>query len=481
VNPGDVIKGKFCVERVIGTGGVGVVVAARHLALGETVALKFLMPGSTRDATDIARFVREAQSAVKLKNEHVARVIDVDALADGSPYIVMEYLEGRDVGESLRSDGPLSVQDAVGIILQVCEAVAEAHALGIVHRDLKPANFFVTTHRDGTPLVKVLDFGIAKARAELEEGSVSLTQTRTLLGSPVYMSPEQVRSARTVDHRTDIWSLGVSLFEMLTDTVPFGGDTVTSVAAAVATDPVPPLAELRRDVPPGLVTVIERCLEKKPDLRFESVAALAEALLPYGPEDSEAMLNRIRGILGLRRSSRSSITRDSNDTPLPQPLAQTLHGHNTTITPPHRRSRWSLWAGLAVVGALGSTSYLVTRSMTPQVGSTAVSPVTEEATPAAPAMAPGTQLPPAASVAAGSSLTPVDAGVTEPNVLKPGPGSTPATNQRRAAALAAGLQVGQKNAVGLRTPKKLESPPHEPSAKTEQRKGIIDDMVDTRR
>ncbi len=481
MNPGDVIKGKFCVERVIGTGGVGVVVAARHLALGETVALKFLMPGSTRDATDVARFVREAQSAVKLKNEHVARVIDVDALADGSPYIVMEYLEGRDVGESLRADGPLAVRDAVDIIFQVCEAVAEAHALGIVHRDLKPANFFVTTHRDGTPLVKVLDFGIAKARAELEEGSVSLTQTRTLLGSPVYMSPEQVRSARTVDHRTDIWSLGVSLFEMLTDTVPFGGDTVTSVAAAVATDPVPPLAELRRDVPAGLVQVIERCLEKKQDLRFQSVAEFAEALLPYGPEDGEAMLNRIRGILGLRRSSRSSITRDSNDIPLLQPLAQTLHGHNTTIAPSRNRSRWSLWAGVAVVASLGATWYLVSHRTGLTVGNAAVVSTSRDFTPSLPASAPEPRADDTRSLPAPPSQAAVSAAFADRRGV-PAPATALATiEKRRATAPVSGTQSNQKSSLIGRTPRKLESPPLQPSATTEQRKGIIDDMVDTRR
>ena len=298
---GEIVAGKFCVERVIATGGVGVVVAARHLQLGETVALKFLLPQADRDATDIARFVREAQSAVKLKNEHVARVLDVGSLEDGSPFMVMEYLDGQDLDNVLRHQGPLSIPDAVGYLMQACEAIAEAHHIGIVHRDLKPSNFFLTTRTDGTPLIKVLDFGIAKARAELEQ-DVSLTKTRTVLGSPVYMSPEQIRSARSVDQRSDIWSLGVTLYEMLTDQLPFDGDSITGVAAAVSTDPIAPIRSIRPEIPIGLSLVVERCLEKKPSDRYQTVADFAEDLVPYGPESARYSLTRIRGALGMKTS-----------------------------------------------------------------------------------------------------------------------------------------------------------------------------------
>ncbi len=303
--PGERIAGKYLIERVIGTGGVGVVVAARHVVLGQTVALKFLLPGAAHDKNDIRRFEREAQSAVQLKSEHVCRVHDVGELDDGSPFIVMEYLEGQDLAVTLRSSGPLSIVEAVGYLLQVCEAVAEAHSLGMVHRDLKPSNFFLTHRHDGLPLVKVLDFGIAKYKIELEQQDVSLTQTRALLGSPVYMSPEQVRSARSVDHRSDIWSLGVCLFELLTDTVPFGGETVTGVAAAVSTDPVPPIARHRPDVPEGLADVIQKCLSKRPDDRYQSVAELAEALVPFGPSEAAYNLYRISGTLGIRQRTTS--------------------------------------------------------------------------------------------------------------------------------------------------------------------------------
>ena len=298
---GEIVAGKFCVERVIATGGVGVVIAARHLQLGETVALKFLLPQADRDATDVARFVREAQSAVKLKNEHVARVLDVGTLEDGSPFMVMEYLDGQDLDHLLRHRGPLTIPDAVGYVMQACEAIAEAHHLGIVHRDLKPSNFFLTSRTDGAPLIKVLDFGIAKARAELEQ-DVSLTKTRTVLGSPVYMSPEQIRSARSVDHRSDIWSLGVTLYELLTDQLPFDGDSITGVAAAVSTDPIAPIRSLRPEIPIGLSLVVERCLEKKAADRYQTVADFAEDLVPYGPESARYSLTRIRGALGMKTS-----------------------------------------------------------------------------------------------------------------------------------------------------------------------------------
>ncbi len=357
---GEIVAGKFCVERVIATGGVGVVVAARHLQLGETVALKFLLPQADRDATDIARFVREAQSAVKLKNEHVARVLDVGSLEDGSPFMVMEYLDGQDLDNVLRQKGPLPIPDAIGYLMQACEAIAEAHHLGIVHRDLKPSNFFLTTRHDGAPLIKVLDFGIAKARAELEQ-DVSLTKTRTVLGSPVYMSPEQIRSARSVDLRSDIWSLGVTLYELLTDQLPFDGDSITGVAAAVSTDPIAPIRSLRPEIPIGLSLVVEKCLEKKPSDRYQTVADFAEDLVPYGPEAARYSLTRIRGALGMKTSdsgkhNQVSFADTENILATTSTLMSTGSNAETTPAPPAQRRRIVIYAAalllLAVVGTL---------------------------------------------------------------------------------------------------------------------------------
>ncbi len=425
--PGEIIAGKFRVERVLGAGGVGMVVAARHLQLGETVALKFLLPGASREPADIERFIREAQSAVKLKNEHVARIIDVGSLNDGSPYMVMEYLDGQDLGELLRDSGPPEVRDAVDYVLQACEAIAEAHALGIVHRDLKPSNFFLTARRDGSPLVKVLDFGIAKARAEIEQ-NVSLTQTRTLLGSPVYMSPEQLRSARAADHRSDLWSLGVSLYEMLTDTVPFGGDTVTGVAAAVTCDPLPSVRERRPEVPVGLELVLARCLEKRPDARYQSIAEFAEALVPYGHDDAPLILQRIQGTLGLRPARNGRSTRDTADT---NPRVVAVSSSTTVLTHATTAnavtgSRFGLFVavGLAAISGAGLMFFLLTKHPAP----TPVAPVAGAVATAltAPVVTPVAALPVATPVPSPSSATiagpaaPAPVAVTTPHPVAVG-------------------------------------------------------------
>jgi serine/threonine-protein kinase len=247
--PGDVVAGKYIVDQVIGSGGMGVVVAARHLQLGERVALKFLL--SSTDESFAARFLREAQLAVRIKSEHVARVLDVATLDDGAPYMVMELLEGSDLDRLLRNEGPPRLDVTVDYVLQACEAVAEAHSLGIVHRDLKPANLFLTRRPDGSPLVKVLDFGISKLLAEFR-GPLdrSLTRADDVLGSPQYMAPEQVRDPRNVDARCDIFSLGSILYKLLTGKPAFDGGNAATVLALVLSEPPIPLREHRPEIPP---------------------------------------------------------------------------------------------------------------------------------------------------------------------------------------------------------------------------------------
>jgi hypothetical protein len=295
VAEGDVLAGKYRVDKVLGSGGMGLVVAATHLTLHQKVALKFLLPSALDQPDTKERFLREARAAVRLKSEHVAKVVDVGTLDDGAPYMVMEYLDGATLGQVLRQQGALPIVDAVGFVLQACEAVAEAHAAGIVHRDLKPENLFLTRRVDGQPLVKVLDFGIAKTTGV--DLQLSLTRTSTIVGSPLYMPPEQLRSAKHVDARSDIWAMGAVLFELLTGRLPFMADSFSELCMKVAQDPPPKPSALRAEIAPEIDVVVLRCLEKEPGRRFQNVGDLAEALQPFAPEDARDFAKRVTSVL----------------------------------------------------------------------------------------------------------------------------------------------------------------------------------------
>jgi serine/threonine protein kinase len=206
---GTVIDGKYRVEDVVGRGGMGTVYRAQHMALHEPVAIKILRRDAAADEEIVTRFLREGQLAVKLRSEHVARIHDISRTDDGLPYMVMELLQGADLGQLVEQYGAMAAPIAVDLLLQSCDAIVEAHSLGIVHRDIKPTNLFVSFRPDQTAIVKVLDFGISKAAGGTD---MSLTQTQSMLGTPAYMSPEQMRSARDVDQRTDVWSLGTVLY-----------------------------------------------------------------------------------------------------------------------------------------------------------------------------------------------------------------------------------------------------------------------------
>ncbi len=289
---GDVIGGKYQITKVLGVGGMGVVVAVKHLQLNELYAMKFLLPGAAGDKEMHGRFMREARAAVRIKSEHVARVADVGELDSGAPYLLMEYLEGTDLADLLTNEGPLRVATACEYVMQAAAGIAEAHALGIVHRDLKPANLFLTRRSDGAPLVKVLDFGIAKA---IEEGpfNSSLTETQSVFGSPAYMSPEQLRSAKNVDARTDIWGLGVILYELLTGTSPWQAETQSGLLAAIAADAPDPLRGHRPEIPMDLEEVVMRCLEKDRSKRFQDVAALVSELSGFAEESGVVSVERV--------------------------------------------------------------------------------------------------------------------------------------------------------------------------------------------
>ncbi len=299
VEPGQILIGKYRIERVLGIGGMGVVVAATHVHLEERVAIKFLLPEALYNGEAVARFIREARAAVRIKSEHVARVSDVGTLDNGSPYMVMEYLEGTDLSDLVQKQGAMSVEDAVESLLQACEAIAEAHALHIVHRDLKPANLFMIRRTDGTPSVKVLDFGISKVSGPPGSASdLGMTKTTAVMGSPLYMSPEQMASSRDVDQRTDIWALGVILYELLSGRMPFNADTMPQLCAMILQQSPPPLCSIRAEVPEALERVIARCMEKDRAQRYTTVADLAQALLPFAPRRARASVERISRVIG---------------------------------------------------------------------------------------------------------------------------------------------------------------------------------------
>ena len=305
---------------------MGIVAEALHLQLDERVALKFLRREVMKLPDVVARFDREARAAVKLKSEHVARVSDVGKTEDGIPYMVMELLDGKDLAQLLTEHGPLPIQEAVEYVIQACEGVGEAHARGIVHRDLKPENLFVVKRDHGWPVVKVLDFGISKA-VLVGPSSVDLSSSNTtsIMGSPYYMSPEQLRSTRSVDHRADVWSLGVVLFELLTGTTIFDETKeFTELVAEILETPHRKLGMFRPDAPPALEAVIDRCLEKDRTRRFQNVAELAVALLPFAPKRARITAERTTAVTrsaGLITDPNFQVP-PSNYPPAPAPLSQ---------------------------------------------------------------------------------------------------------------------------------------------------------------
>ncbi len=292
---GDVIAGKYRLEQVAGEGGMGIVYAAEHLVLRQRVAVKVLLPDAATSELVVERFAREAQAAARITSEHVARVMDAGSTATGAPFLVMEYLEGCDLEELLTVEGPLPLAEVVDYLLQALEALAHAHSVGLVHRDIKPANLFLACRPDGGNVIKMLDFGISKAmRSRPEEKKLT---GQAVLGSPVYMSPEQLRNAKDIDARADIWSIGIVAYELLCGKPPFDGDGVGEIFAAILEKDPLPIHSVNWRLPPEFSDIITKCLQRKPEDRWTDTAELARALKPFGSGAWNGLIERAEQVL----------------------------------------------------------------------------------------------------------------------------------------------------------------------------------------
>jgi serine/threonine-protein kinase len=458
VDVGQVIAGKYRVERVLGAGGMGMVVEVTHVELEQRMAIKLMLPEVAMSPELVERFLREARAAAGLKSQHVTKVFDVGRLETGALFMVMEHLTGSDLTGVLKTRGPLPVDEAALYVLQACEALAEAHRRGLVHRDIKPANLFLTRAADGSPCIKVLDFGVAKATAE-----ASTTGTGALLGTPLYMSPEQVRGDRDIDARTDIWALGVVLYELVTGSVPFTGDSLWKIFNQVTdVEPTPPSSR-RDELPPCFDSVVLTCLEKDRDKRPASVVELALLLAPYVPPSALPLVERVERVQSAReevlqnrpseepRPSRETLNAQATmpaepaigflKTELSHPGARVTAGGvtQTNASPPTRRPDRFVIGGIAVclliAAVVGTMRW--SGSSAPEVSASppATPAPSLEIPPAPPAPPPAPPAPPSAPQAlpSASAQAPVVPALLEPVVepvlspiLKPAPTSKPA-------------------------------------------------------
>jgi eukaryotic-like serine/threonine-protein kinase len=336
---GQTIASRYRVDALLGKGGMGIVVRARHVHLDEVVAIKLLLPEMLTVQGMVTRFLREARAASKIKSQHVVRVTDVDVLESGIPYMVMEYLDGVSLAAVRRRQGRLEVAEAVRCLLQACEAIAEAHSLGIIHRDLKPANLFLARCGDGTTKLKVLDFGISKIEGPDE---LEATKTGQIMGSPKYMSPEQMLSAHDVDGRTDIWSLGAILYELVVGRAPFLAETTPRLCALVLHGSPAAPRDLNPELPVELEAIILRCLDRDAAKRFATVGEMANALRPFSPD---ATLPRLPGIHSIMPPSEELASYEPQQpavaSPVPRAVTVSLfRGGTLTRAAVHRGMRF---------------------------------------------------------------------------------------------------------------------------------------------
>ncbi len=457
---GTILAGKYRTARVLGQGGMGIVVAAEHVQLEQKVAIKLLLPEILSNQEVVQRFLREARASARIQSEHVVRVFDVGTLETGEPYMAMEFLDGKDLGDVVRERGRLSPREAVDYVLEACEALAEAHQLGIIHRDLKPSNLFLARRSDGSELVKVLDFGISKTSAPDEGG---MTRTSALLGSPLYMSPEQLTSSRNVDARSDIWALGIVLYELLTGRPPFVEDTLPQVIALVMHQPAPSLQDLAPEVPLALSDVVLRCLAKQPEGRFAHLGELSTALAPFATP-GHTSLDRIARRFGTARPSLSpSVSRSGvgavsvNDN---TSLSETKGTWGGTLHEGRKRRNVGLWLGVAAGGAAlcgGLTVLLLGSGSEP---SAAGSPSAETA-PSISALATSpTPEPDKAAAPEAESLAPP----TPEAAAAPAPTAPPAPATAATSTPARSTKTSSKPAPAQFAPASTAAPPATPQA-----------------
>ena len=358
---GTLIADKYRVERVLASGGMGVIVEAEHAALGQRVAIKFLLPEGAENAELVERFLREARAAARLRSDHVVKVFDIGTDDRGVPFMVMELLEGNDLSAEISTRGPLPVAEATSYIVEALDAIVEAHAAGIVHRDLKPSNLFLTGKAGSARRIRVLDFGISKISAGADAvPNAVLTSTKSMLGSPGYMSPEQVRSTKSVDARTDIWALGVILYELLTGAPAFRGETLGDIFAKIREEDLPPIQSHRPDVPAGLAAVLAGCLQRDREKRIPTAVAMRDRLLPFA-SGRERTLDSIPDV-ERPPDLANAVTLAAPDTTEVEPprlAGETLA--TWTGDPSGKRRSRLLWGSLLAVAALagGGVFWLV--------------------------------------------------------------------------------------------------------------------------
>jgi serine/threonine-protein kinase len=412
IKPGAVLANKFEVVSILGRGGMGVVVEAFHRTLGQRVALKFLQGGLAKDPSAVSRFFREARAAASLGSEHVVRVLDADWLPSGEPFLALELLEGRDLAAELRDRGPLDVVEAVGFALQACEALALAHQKGIVHRDIKPANLFLTRAVDGSPLVKVLDFGVAKVRGAGDAGT-GTTDPSAIVGSPRYMSPEQIQSSGAVGAPADVWALAVTLYELVSGRAPFEGENLLEICAAIVSGPPARLVDRRADVLPGLGSALERALAKDVGARTASMLAFAEDIASYAGPSGEARLERLRRIARVSQAPSAVKSSPSRHEAAAVGVDSTLAA--SSLGPSRVSSRSSSWPWIAGVGTLVAAVFVfvatrrgpaeaeVGAAAGPPISATATDVMTAPSAATSAELAPDLTTSPAASASASAS------------------------------------------------------------------------------